>query len=174
MGTFTRDAGTVVNLVAEAEEGYYFVKWTGDVDTIADVNAATTTITMNGDYTITANFAPYTPMVAAGDRHTVGLKSDGRVVAVGSNQYAQCNVDEWVNIKQVVAGAYHTVGLKYTGTLIARGTNQDGQLGVGSWDNIMRVAAGYFHTVAVDFDGRAVAVGLNDDGQCDVATWTLS
>ena len=54
--TFTYDDGTVVDLVAEAEEGYRFVNWTGDVGTIADVYAATTTITMNGDYSITANF----------------------------------------------------------------------------------------------------------------------
>jgi uncharacterized repeat protein (TIGR02543 family) len=56
-GTFTYAEGEVVNLVAEAEEGYRFDGWTGDVDTIPDVNAATTTITMQGDYTITANFA---------------------------------------------------------------------------------------------------------------------
>ena len=56
-GTFNYDEGTVVNLVAEAEEGYRFVNWTGNVSTITDVNAAATTITMNGDYTITANFA---------------------------------------------------------------------------------------------------------------------
>jgi preprotein translocase subunit YajC len=55
-GAFTYDGGTVVNLVAEAEEGYGFVNWTGDVGTIANVNAASTTITMDGDYSITANF----------------------------------------------------------------------------------------------------------------------
>jgi uncharacterized repeat protein (TIGR02543 family) len=38
-----------------ADEGYLFDEWTGDVGTITDVNAATN-ITMNGDYTITANF----------------------------------------------------------------------------------------------------------------------
>jgi len=54
--TFTYDDGTVVDLIAEAEEGYQFVEWTGDVSTIADVYAATTTITMNDDYSITANF----------------------------------------------------------------------------------------------------------------------
>ena len=53
---FTYDEGTVVDLVAEAEEGYRFVEWTGDVGTIADVYAAETTITMNGDYSITADF----------------------------------------------------------------------------------------------------------------------
>jgi uncharacterized repeat protein (TIGR02543 family) len=55
-GTFTYDEGTMVDLTAEAEEGYQFVNWTGDVGTIAAVNNATTTITMSGDYSITANF----------------------------------------------------------------------------------------------------------------------
>jgi hypothetical protein len=61
-GTFTYDEGTVVNLVAvaEAEEGYHFELsgWVGNVDTIDDVDDPTTTITMNGDYSITAEFVP--------------------------------------------------------------------------------------------------------------------
>jgi len=62
-GVFTYDEGAVVDLVAEAEEDYLFVEWTGDVGTIADVYDATTTITMNGDYSITANFEPVYPTV---------------------------------------------------------------------------------------------------------------
>jgi uncharacterized repeat protein (TIGR02543 family) len=54
--SFTYDAGTVVNLVATPASGYKFVKWTGDVDTIANVNAASTNITMSGNYYICANF----------------------------------------------------------------------------------------------------------------------
>jgi len=37
----------------------------------------------------------YTPMVAAGSHHTVGLKSDGTAVAVGDNDYGQCDVENW-------------------------------------------------------------------------------
>ncbi len=55
--TYTYDAGEVVNLVAGAEEGYYFVNWAGDVDTIVGVNDAATTIIMNNHYSITAIFA---------------------------------------------------------------------------------------------------------------------
>jgi len=53
-GPFTYGEGTVLNLVAVADAGYLFDEWTGDVGTIADVNAAA--ITMNGDYAITVNF----------------------------------------------------------------------------------------------------------------------
>ena len=37
-----------------------------------------------------------TPVVAAGGSHIVGLKSDGTVVATGSNTYGQCNVSDWM------------------------------------------------------------------------------
>jgi len=55
-GTHTYNATKVVSLVAEPDVGYGFVNWSGDVDTIADANADRTEITMNGDYSITANF----------------------------------------------------------------------------------------------------------------------
>lgn len=55
-GSHTYDEGAIVNLAARGEEGYGFVNWTGDVGTIADAGAALTTITMNADYAITANF----------------------------------------------------------------------------------------------------------------------
>ncbi len=60
-GAFTYDCGDVVDLIAEAEEGYQFVEWTGNVSTIADVEAAATNITMNGDYSITAEFEEIPP-----------------------------------------------------------------------------------------------------------------
>jgi hypothetical protein len=54
--TYLRGEGKVVNLVATPDEGYRFVNWTGNVSTIANVTAAATNITMDGDYSITANF----------------------------------------------------------------------------------------------------------------------
>ena len=55
-GRFVYEEGTVVNLAAEPDTGYEFARWTGDVDTIADVNSASTTITMNSEYYISAHF----------------------------------------------------------------------------------------------------------------------
>jgi len=55
-GMFIYDAETVVDLVAVPGEHYHFANWTGDVDTIAEVYAASTTITMSDSYSITANF----------------------------------------------------------------------------------------------------------------------
>jgi hypothetical protein len=50
-------AGVQVNIRAVPAAGYGFVNWTGNVSTIANVNSASTTITMNSDCSITANFA---------------------------------------------------------------------------------------------------------------------
>jgi TRAP-type C4-dicarboxylate transport system substrate-binding protein len=56
-GKHTYSAGQVIDLVATpASDAYEFVNWTGDVDAVANVNSATTKITMNGDYSIKANF----------------------------------------------------------------------------------------------------------------------
>ncbi len=65
-GTFTYDEGTVVDLLAVPDPGYTFVDWTGNVGTVADPDAADTTITMNGDYSITANFSPISPPPVGG------------------------------------------------------------------------------------------------------------
>jgi hypothetical protein len=55
-GTFSYPLGTVVSLVAEALSGYRFFYWSGDVYTFADIDDSTTTMIMNDDYSITANF----------------------------------------------------------------------------------------------------------------------
>jgi len=55
-GTYVYDEGTIVDLVVTPAKDYEFVKWSGNVDAIADVNATSTSITMNGNYYICANF----------------------------------------------------------------------------------------------------------------------
>jgi len=55
-GEFIYSAGAVVSLAATPDNRYRFVNWTGDTDEIADVNSVSTTITIRGDYSITANF----------------------------------------------------------------------------------------------------------------------
>ena len=71
--------------------------------------------------------------VAAGSLHTVGIKSDGTVVAVGYNSYGQCNVGGWTDIAEVAAGLGHTVGLKTDGIVVAVGLNECEQCEVGDW-----------------------------------------
>lgn len=57
-GTYT--SGTVVNITASAAYGWVFSGWSGETSTIANTSSASTTITMNADYSITANFVEAT------------------------------------------------------------------------------------------------------------------
>jgi hypothetical protein len=112
-GIFEYEPGELADLVAEAEEGYRFVEWTGDVGSIGNADAATTYIIVSDNYSVTASFSPKcTPMVAAGLWHTVGLKVNGRVVAMGYNVDGQCDVGSWRSITQVAARGQHTVGIE--------------------------------------------------------------
>jgi len=114
--------------------------------------------------------------VSAGYRHSVGLRKDGTVVAVGDNSYGQCKVEEWKDIIQISAGSNHTVGLKSDGTVVSTqippGQPDDGQCNVDTWTDIVFICAGPETTIGVRKDGTVVAAGANALGQCNVATWT--
>lgn len=59
-GTFNCKRGTAVNLTATPTANYHFVNWTGSgvvAGKVANPNSAATTITMDGDYAVAANFA---------------------------------------------------------------------------------------------------------------------
>jgi len=54
--------GESVNIKAIPDPGYRFVRWTGDdISSIDDIFAASTNITMNGSYSISAIFTPIGP-----------------------------------------------------------------------------------------------------------------
>lgn len=109
--------------------------------------------------------------ISAGRDHTVGLRTDGTVIAVGSNTFGQCDVSSWRDIVAVSAGGCHTIGLKSDGTVVVVGWNQYDQCEVSEWRDIVAVSAGDFHTVGLKSDGTVVAIGWNEDGQCDVKNW---
>ena len=109
--------------------------------------------------------------ISAGEEFTLGLKSDGSVVSVGSNAYGECDIDDWTDIIAVSAGDGYSVGLRANCTVVAKGYNAFGECDVDKWTNIVDVSA-YCHTVGLKSDGTVVAVGLNLDGQCDVSNWT--
>jgi hypothetical protein len=112
------------------------------------------------------------PMVAAGEYHTVGLKADGTVIAVGDNDDGQCDVGNWTDIIQIAAGYGHTVGLKSDGSVVAVGDNYRGRCDVDDWTDIIQIAAGGSDTVGLKSAGTVVAAGWNGSGQCDVGNWT--
>jgi hypothetical protein len=115
-GTYTYDEGTVVDLVATPNAGYRFDEWTGDVGDVADVNAATTTITMNGDYSITAEFVKTydltTSSTAGGSVSDPGegtyTYDEGTVVDLVATPNAGYRFDEWTGTVGTVADVNDT------------------------------------------------------------------
>lgn len=110
--------------------------------------------------------------------HIVGLKSDGTVVAVGYNDFGQCNVngDEWHDIIAIAAGSWHTVGLRADGTVVSTKPNDDALdydgsplftqcCEVNQLNDIVAISAGQGTTVCVKKDGSVVALGYNSAGQ---------
>jgi hypothetical protein len=62
-GSFMYDAGEVVPLTAVPEEDYEFISWSGDVWSVTDPESSVTDVTVGGNYTITANFSPISPLI---------------------------------------------------------------------------------------------------------------
>merc|ERR1711862_621955 len=70
---------------------------------------------------------------AAGDFHSLLLKSDGTVVTCGDNCDGQCNIpglDEGLTYTQVAAGNSHSLLLESDGTVATCGYNCVGQCNV--------------------------------------------
>jgi hypothetical protein len=83
-GTFVITSGAVVALVAEPDEGYQFVTWVGDVDTIVDVRSAQTTLTMRDSYSIVASFETWLEPVAV---LTIYSTEGGSVITPGEGEF---------------------------------------------------------------------------------------
>lgn len=98
--------------------------------------------------------------ISAGWAHTVGLKSDGTVVAVGDNEDGQCNVSGWTDIVAISAGGHHTVGLNSDGTVVAVGSNKYGQCDVSDWTDIVAISVGFGRTFGLKADGTMVAAQM--------------
>lgn len=111
-----------------------------------------------------------------GDGHTVGLREDGKVFAVGDNKFGQCNVESWENIVAIAAGDWHTVGLTRDGKVVAVGTNSVGDHAaceVDDWEDIVAIAAGTGITLGLKADGTVVAAGYTRQDQCpSLGEWT--
>lgn len=110
--------------------------------------------------------------ICAAYHRTIGLRSDGNVVTVGSNMYGEGNIGEWSDIVAISAGREHTVGLKSDGTVVAVGRDLYGSCNVSRWSDIVDISTGDYHTVGLKADGTVVAIGDSKRGQCNVSGWS--
>jgi uncharacterized protein YkwD len=94
-GIFTFDEGQVVNLFALPEPGYQFTNWTGNVGTIANVNASITTLTANDSCSIRANFSGNSSSTL-GTNYTAAEVEELIIVLVNAErqQFELCTLSE--------------------------------------------------------------------------------
>ncbi|MCS6809919.1 MAG: Ig-like domain-containing protein [Tepidimonas sp.] len=127
--------------------------------------------------------------VAAGERHTLAIRSDGTLFSWGDNLFGQLGTEgglrqfpaavgvgtDWIAVS---AGSRHSLALKKDGSLWAWGDNSQGQLGhgsavasrtepqqVGQQRNWTLVRGGAYTSLAIQADGSLWAWGRNDEGQ---------
>lgn len=108
--------------------------------------------------------------IAAGKRHSLGLRADGSIAAWGRNGEGQCVLPvPNAGFVAVAVGMYHSLGLRTDGSIVAWGYNGWGQCTLPAPNTgFVRVSAGTWHSVALRADGSIAAWGYNGDGQCNV------
>src|SRR5712664_4071975 len=87
--------------------------------------------------------------IAAGWKHSLALKSDGRVVAWGDNSSGQSTVPaNLTGVIAIAAGGSHSLALKSNGTVVAWGDNYFGERTVPTnLTEVIAIAAGYYHNL---------------------------
>jgi alpha-tubulin suppressor-like RCC1 family protein len=130
--------------------------------------------------------------VVAGVTHSLFLKSDGSLWAMGYNLHGELGNGQNVNtnrpqlivasgVTDVAAGGDHSLFVKSDGSLWAMGYNFHGELGNGTYVNtnqpqmivpsgVKTVAAGEFNSFFMKTNGTIWAMGANDVGQLGTGT----
>ena len=122
---------------------------------------------------------------AAGWRHSLLVKADRTLWAMGNNESGQLGIGSTnstetptfvtSNVVSVAAGLWHSLLVKTDGTLWAMGINTYGQLGrsnivqatspISVASNVVAVGAGAVHSLFVKTDGTLWAMGDNTSGE---------
>ena len=115
-GSFTYDDGSEVEVVATADKGFYFLGWIGsavDANKVADPGSASTTIIVDGDYSLEAIFV--TDL-------TISSTNGGSVITPGEGTFTyECGSEVPLEAKP---DKYYYF-LKWTGSAVDAGAVED-------------------------------------------------
>lgn len=108
--------------------------------------------------------------VAAGAKHTMALRPDGKVFSLDYAGFGPPPVPpSLANIVAIAAGTEHTLAVRQDGTVTGWEPNGRIQSNIpAGLSGVTAVAAGDYFSVALRADGTVVAWGSNNDGQTKV------
>jgi len=159
-GLFSYVVGSVADLVARPDDNYEFVSWTGDVDSIEDVDSARTTIQMDGDYSITANFEG--PLVPPTYTLTLASTVGGMVVEPGEGDFTYDQGTE-VPLKATAGEGYRFVN--WTSVF-------EGIIGDRSAMETFLTVPGADVTVTANFEERPVLPTVTTQAATDITSYS--
>jgi hypothetical protein len=157
-GAFQYDPGTSVPVTASPATGYAFVNWTGtavDAGKVVDPTSASTSVTVDGDYTLEANFtmqtdppplAPANLLAVVGDRQvSLDWDDNTELDLLGYNIYRSTNAGS--GYRQIATGVTtseyvddtvtNEIAFYYVTTAVDLFGNESGysnEASDGSWD----------------------------------------
>lgn len=159
-----------------ADAGTYSVLVSNAYGSIVSSNAALGVIplTVRGDDSFhqldPVIGATNTIAIAAGSWHTLLLKADGRVIAMGNNSDGECTIPPGLsNVVAIAAGGYHSLALRSDQTLATWGSDFYGQATKPpGLSNVIAIAAGTWHSLALRNNRTVLPWGDDSWGQLSV------
>jgi alpha-tubulin suppressor-like RCC1 family protein len=187
------------NIVAVAANGEHSLYVTDDGKLYAMGNnvygqLGTSDTTIYRDSPVLVPSASNVIGVAAGKHHSLYVTGDGKLYAMGSNEFGQLGIGSTANqstpvlvpsasnVIAAAAGYNHSLYLTGDGKLYAMGYNILGQLGDGtttarstptlvtSASNVIAVTAGNNHNLYLTGDGELYGMGANFTGQLGIGS----
>jgi alpha-tubulin suppressor-like RCC1 family protein len=177
---YSRDNGNSWNLIEDSAENIGTYNWTvpsitsknclirisdKNDSSIFDASNETFSIAASGKLSVWGNNGcfPYVlagqglTQIGAGYVHIAGLKTDGSLLALGSNSYGQTDVPAGNDYTAVAVGYYHNLAIKSDGTVV--GWDSSGQIDVPTDNDFTAVSAGRGHSLGLKADGSLVGWG---------------
>ena len=185
VGSGTYDLNDSVTIIANADPGYHFSHWSGDLN-ISDINY---TLSISSNLEINATF-----LLNSGDEDGDGITNFEELVTYSTNAFHVDSDSDGVGdkveiisgtnplnsssvpVSSVTGGGSFGLVLKQDGSLCGTGENSLGQFGYG-WgldtsiftksidSEVSKIVAGNNHTLFLKNDGSLWAMGGNSKGQ---------